>query len=40
MNRLPIYPDSREFEYIIMVASDRRDVWWQHRVVQRKEYGE
>ena len=30
MNRLPASPDCGEFEYIIMVGRDRRDVW-QHR---------
>ena len=28
MNGLPASPHCGEFEYIIMVASDRRDVWW------------
>src|ERR1700745_478886 len=28
VNRLPASPHCGEFEYIIMVARDRRDVWW------------
>ncbi len=38
MNGQPICPDSGELVYIIMVASDRRDVWWQHRVVWGMKY--